>query len=207
MQSRLRIFLLLTMILVGSVGSSFAAQDGEGEQCGLQVSSYRDWKIWRNEDVLVFVSGMAIDADGSPHAYHPDNVSGLDDLRHAGSPEHWDGLVTVNGSPVVQGDDDPAPDFYVSATSLEDDDYPATSPRHYVDAEKIPYVALPGDFGAELGDIAYVVNSETQQGSAAIFADESPRPGEGSIALARALGVNADARRGGAGKVSSSWCT
>jgi hypothetical protein len=170
------------------------------EDCGLSVTNYAHYTVWRSPDFLIFSAGMTIDADGSPRAYHPDNVSGLDDLRNAGSPEHWVALATVDGEPIVQGPDDPAPSFYVSMTSLEDHTYPATSPAHFVDAEQIPYIALPPDLsGPELGDVAYVFNTDSENGSAAIFADQSPsdRLGEGSIALARNLGINSDARRGG----------
>lgn len=147
---------------------------------------------------MVFISGMTIDADGSPRAYHPDNVSGLDDLKHAGSPGSWVGLATVDGAPVVQGEDDPAPSYFVSSTALEDDAHPASSPHRYVDAERVPYIALPSDLnGPQLGDLGYVFNAQNCRASAAIVADESPRLGEGSIALAKALGINADARYGG----------
>ena len=69
---------------------------------------------------------MMIDADGALRAYHPDDASGLDRLDHAGAPGNWWGIVTDDGTPggepVVQGDGDPAPGFYVSQTSLVDPD-------------------------------------------------------------------------------------
>jgi hypothetical protein len=36
--------------------------------------------------VICFQSGIAIDADGCPLAYHPENI-GLDDLKHGAIPE------------------------------------------------------------------------------------------------------------------------
>jgi hypothetical protein len=33
-----------------------------------------------------YKAGLNIDADGSPHAYHPDGTSGLDHLGNAGRP-------------------------------------------------------------------------------------------------------------------------
>ena len=39
-----------------------------------------------------YESGMTIDADGAPNAYHPDNL-GLDDLANAGTPGSWEGLA------------------------------------------------------------------------------------------------------------------
>ena len=70
-----------------------------------------------------------------------------------------------------------------------------------MDSEKIPFIVLPGDVarmaGARVGDFAIVRNLRNGRDSAAIFADLGPGLGEGSIALARALGINPDARRGG----------
>jgi hypothetical protein len=143
---------------------------------------------------------MTIDADGSPRAYHPDDVSGLDALFNAGSPGEWNALATLDGEPIVQGPNDPAPSYFVSMTSLEDDSQPPTSPAHFVNAEEIPYIALPPDLdGPKLGDIAYVLNTRRDTSSAAIFADQSPsgKLGEGSIALAKQLEINPDARSGG----------
>ena len=50
-----------------------------------------------------FNGDMDIDADGAYHAYHPDNTSGLDDLRNAHTGDDWFGCVTVGGRPVIQG--------------------------------------------------------------------------------------------------------
>jgi len=72
-----------------------------------------------------------------------------------------------------------------------------------VNAAKIPYIVLPPEFierfAVVLGDLAIVTNRQNGRSSFAIFADVGPRGkiGEGSIALARALGLDADPRRGG----------
>jgi hypothetical protein len=59
----------------------------------------------------LFIGGMTIDADGSPHAYHPDNT-GLDNNSNAKNAKgEWVGVVTVAGQPVIQGADDPAPGY------------------------------------------------------------------------------------------------
>lgn len=145
-------------------------------------------------------SGMAVDADGSPRAYSADD-KGLDFLANAGRPGNWWGIVTnASGLPVVQGALDPAPGYYVSPTSLVDRRYAASDPRRYVDSEKVPYVTLTRDMmqrGARMGDLAVVIYGAGM--SAAICADFGPHPGEGSIALAREVGVNPDPRRGGVG--------
>ena len=161
-----------------------------------------DVSIWTTDDgsAVMFRSGMTIDADGAPNAYNSDNT-GLDDLANAGEPGRWDGIVTdPGGQPLVQGLNDPFPGFYVSQTALVDWSKERTDPARYVDASKIPYIVLPGglsrQFGAELGDLAMVVNPRRRMAAGAIFADIGTL-GEGSIALADELGIWSDARDGG----------
>ena len=75
----------------------------------------------------------------------------------------------------------------------------------YVDAAKIPFfvltVALTRGGKAKLGDLNMVIDAKTGRASYAIFADTGPNDklGEGSIALANALGLPADLRGGAAG--------
>jgi len=167
----------------------------------------------RGETAFFFTAGMTIDADGAPRAYHPPLIGrpggappGLDDLRNAGRPGHWFGIVTDNqGKPVVQRRGDPAPGFYVSATSLvQRGPFAAGDPRRYVDASTIPFFVLPGPAlhtgHARLGDFGAVWNRHTEKLAFAIFADIGPttRIGEGSIALARELGIPDSPLSGGA---------
>ena len=162
----------------------------------------REVPIWRSEggSPFFFEGGMTIDADGAPNAYNAANT-GLDDLANAGDPTHWDGLVADrNGTPFIQGANDPFPGYYVSCTALTDRTKDVSDPGRYVDASKIPYVVLPGDLareaGARLGDFAVVFNMRNGKSSYAIFADIGTL-GEGSIALAENLGISSDARQGG----------
>jgi hypothetical protein len=174
---------------------NFAVSSRDGEQ-------RHEVPIWQlpGNQAFFFVSGMTIDADGAPNAYHPDNI-GLDDLANAGGPGHWDGIMTDDdGNPLVQGSDDPFPGYYVSCTSLSDRTKPRNDPTRYVDASKIPYIVLPRELaaqgGARLGDFAVVVNLRNGKSAYAIFADVGTF-GEGSIALANNLGIWSDARQGG----------
>jgi hypothetical protein len=180
----------------------------------LKVGNVTVWSL-RVHTPFFFKAGMAIDVDGAPNAYHPRDT-GLDDLKHAGFPpkpgsKPW-GIVTDNqGKPVIQGTGDPFPGFFVSATSLGDKTRPLTDPRRYVDSTQIPYIALPlalaNKLGAKLGDFAAVINLKNRKLSYAIFADIGPagKLGEGSIALAQALGhdpfVGGKIRRGMTGDV------
>lgn len=158
--------------------------------------------IWQLPDrnAFFFISGMTIDADGAPNAYHPDDT-GLDELSNAGSPSHWDGIVTDrNGKPLVQLESDPFPGYYISCTSLVDKTKEFSDPSRYVDSTKIPYIALPAEIaergGAQLGDFAVVINLRNSKSFLAIYADIGTL-GEGSVMLAKTLGISPDARHGG----------
>ena len=149
---------------------------------------------------------MAVDADGAFRAYHPNDEMGLDSLEHAGHPGNWWALATDTGTPqgrpVLQGENDPAPGFYVSMTSPFDARITdERNPRRLVDSMSVPYVVLPpeGFKYAKLGDFATVVNPRNGKVEGAIVADESAPElpmGEGSIALAHALGIDSDPRSG-----------
>jgi hypothetical protein len=148
---------------------------------------------------LIFRAKIAIDADGSPRAYHPKNI-GLDDNSRKRV------VYDKSGRPFIQKKGDPAPGYYVSTTSLQDPKYPASDPRRYVDSEKIPYFVMPDVLmwpsNISVGDMAYVYNTKTNKGGFAILADVGPtnRLGEASIALAKKLGIaNTSPRKGGLG--------
>lgn len=152
---------------------------------------------------ILYRAKMAIDADGSPRAYGPNN-SGLDWTANAGYPGNWWGIVTdVNGDPVIQGSGDPYPGMYVSTTSLVQSGYATTNPLRYVDSENIPYVALPSALQSlgniSKGDLAYVRNTTNGDSSFAYFADSGPagKLGEGSMFLASRVGLNSSPKTGG----------
>jgi peptidoglycan hydrolase-like protein with peptidoglycan-binding domain len=152
---------------------------------------------------IYFTTGMDVDADGSPHAYKANN-GGLD-LNKNGKDKSgkWVGVVADAGNnPLVQTQGDPAPGYYISTTSLQDPNLAKTDPHRYVDAEKIPYIVLPGGHlgNATLGDYAIVINLQTGKRVSAIVADSGPKHkiGEASIATAREiLGENNSSPRTG----------
>jgi Fungal chitosanase of glycosyl hydrolase group 75 len=160
-----------------------------------------------DDSAFFYRSGMEIDADGAYHAYHPDRKSGLDYLGNAGQPGNWWALVTDNGQPsgqpLIQTNDDPAPGFYISTTSLEDPNCDRMDPHRYVNAEAVNFIVLPGrlGLGAKLGDFAVVIRPETGACAYAVYADVGPatKIGEGSIALANALGIPSSPKTGGTG--------
>jgi hypothetical protein len=149
---------------------------------------------------ILFAAGMTIDADGAPNAYGPHN-RGLDYTANARGAEGWVGLVTdENGRPVIQKSGRYR-GYYVSTTSLEQRNVrDERNPKRYMDATKVPYIALPEDFattfGIRLGDLALVTNQANGRSAYAIYADVGPngRIGEGSMALANALGMPGNPR-------------
>ncbi|MDQ7830492.1 MAG: glycoside hydrolase family 75 protein [Desulfovibrionaceae bacterium] len=165
-----------------------------------RIGSSSIYNSKKHSSVYMFKAGMHIDADGSFSAYHPLPGKGLDHLGNAGRPGNWWGIVTHNakrsGKPVLQVSTDPAPGYYVSGTSLQDATKRNNDPTRYVNSEAIPFFVLPGDsrIPATMGDFGYVVNMDTAMSSGCIFADVGPdnKIGEGSIALARAVGIPSD---------------
>ena len=159
----------------------------------------------------IFLGQFFIDADGAPRAYHADDNVAMDNLLNAGVPGNWWALATdakgcgPAGKPVVQSTDDPAPGYYVVMTSMSNPEIEdCQQQRKYVDSEKIPYIALSQkvrrfDYENNEGALALVLNQCTGKRAFAVFADQAPEYGfgEGSIALGKALGLDADPKTGG----------
>lgn len=168
---------------------------GDGWSC--HVMQYPDKRV-------AFRADADIDADGSPHAYHPRNI-GLDDIRNAGRPGDWYGVVTDrHGTPVVQTPADPAPGYYISATAYHRPGKSLADPRCYLNSEEIPFVVIENYIrrrarGIVLGCKAMVTNTLNNKSTVAIVGDMGPlaKIGEISIACAKAIGVNPDPKRGG----------
>ncbi len=159
----------------------------------------------------IFLGQFFIDADGAPKAYHRNDALALDNLSNAGAPGNWWALATSakdcgpKGKPVVQKKSDPAPGYYVSMTSMIDDSIADCRRQgRYVDASKIPYVALSPRIRSfnddkNSGALALVFSNYTGKRAFAVFADQAPDYGfgEGSIALGKALGLDPDPKTGG----------
>lgn len=139
---------------------------------------------------------MDVDVDGAPTAYGPAGMKTLDtprDAHYRGRP--WAkivGYMTEHGKPVVQGPGDPAPGYYVSQTTFEDESRPEHDPRRYVDATRINYVVLGDEAerrGAKIGDFVAVKSERTGKCAFGIVGDSgNPSGDEGSLHLLQALG-------------------
>lgn len=159
------------------------------------------------DGAFVWTGPGRVDADGSPRAYAPANsgLVTLDNLGNAGSPGNWQ-LVTdtgkKDGSPLIQGANDPAPGYFISPSALSDATKLASDPTKYVDGWTFPYVSVPPEIleaGGRKGDACFVLNVKNAQSTAALIGDVGPhrKLGEYSCATARNLGLNDSARYGG----------
>jgi hypothetical protein len=165
---------------------------------------FRGTQIFRQADNLAYAyetSHAAVDADGAPNAYHPDDI-GLDFVANAGYPHtNWwkDVLVPDPGNPTkafVQPSG-PFAGFFVSMTSLRSPNGDVRDPSSYVDATKFPYVVLPTGFThlpnvARPGDVGFATHIASGMTTTFIIGDSGgggdAKLGEGSIALFVGLG-------------------
>lgn len=171
---------------------------------GFECKVYQYFPTLRVE----FIADGDIDADGAFRAYHPNNTPGLDALSNAGHPGNWFGIETDrNGNPFIQGPSDPAPGFYVSGTAYEWPTFPKNNPRRFVDSETVPFIVVENYIrkraqGTVLGCTARVTNIENRKSVDCVVADFGPltKLGELSIAAAKAVGLDSNARHGGTDK-------
>jgi len=204
--------LACTGLAVAGLGAARLAQAGDKKPF-VMVGQTQVWTSDDQPDAFFFQAKMSLDADGAPKAYHMNNAVALDYLGNAGKPGNWFALITdtgeKDGTPIVQGASDPAPGYYVSATSLVwDATKGQKAPRRYVDAAQIPYIALSPELRgkapkAALGDVAAVINPKNGKVKYAVFADVGSvgHIGEGSVWLGNQLqdtpDPNPDAKHGG----------
>lgn len=142
-------------------------------------------------------SQVSITADGAPDAYHPDNF-GLANVHQSGWPDgDWrDALVSDPqrpARPLQQGAGRYA-GYFVSMTALHDPERERGDPAAYVDAGRIPYLALPSTFlqidgTGSLGDFVVAYHPRTRRCSYGVIGDVGPdQPlGEVSIRMASDL--------------------
>jgi len=175
--------------------------------------SYKNTKLYRNQNQTAYAfvtEHKAIDADGAPNAYHPNNT-GLDDIANAGYPNsRWwkDVLVPdpVNSKRAYRQADGAFKGYFVSKTAfLDKANTRSIDPDRYLDARHVPYFVFPGKFfkmkgTGKMGDIGIAINTQTNQRSPFVIGDIGPftNPlGEISISLAERLGgINVNPRNG-----------
>lgn len=167
---------------------------------------------------ISFVSGMTIDADGSPRAYGPDG-KGLDYLANAGHPGNWWGLSVnfITDKPNIQGGfvgdsikikvpafSDETKGYFVSTTAYQRKQFLPSDFHRYLNSETENFIVVPAPLrmlvkGIVLGCRATVTDLLTNQTIEAVVGDIGPAThlGEASIAVAKAFGINSDPKHGG----------
>ncbi len=193
---KILVLLVLISLFADNKANSQVSVEYNRIDTGLNYKKNPNTKVWKiNDAIIAYESEMTIDVDGSPQAYHPQNI-GLDNLSSAGGFTNLSRNVIVfeGDKPYIQTEDDPFPGYYLSQTSLQDATKKVTDYKRYVNSEEIPYIAIPANLrtiGVKIGDIAYVLNKKTGKSSFAIIADTGSNThiGEGSIKLADNVGV------------------
>lgn len=208
------LFMALFAVLSGAAGA---------RECPFAPwTAYRGTQILRTPDARAYLyvtSRTAIDADGAPRAYHPDDVgrpcgrtgAGLDCPANAGYPatDWWNTVLAPDpqdpGRAFVQPGG-PGQGFFVSMTALSDTSKGARDPARYVDAATVPYLVFPRPFHAlrgtgRLGDIGIARHLGNGRQTSFVVADIGPDEplGEASIALFAALGGENPNPRTGSG--------
>jgi len=166
---------------------------------------------------------MQVNTGGAPDSYHPDDIgithicngvsvgpgctwkaNCLPEFRRARA-EGFRGPTKVcffamatgaDGVPLIQGEGDPKPGYFVSTTALQQPGQPARTPAAQVDSNTVPFAVIPGNWqssgrpGPRLGDFGVAYRRSTGQLAYFVIGDTGPRNklGEGSIALHQALG-------------------
>jgi Fungal chitosanase of glycosyl hydrolase group 75 len=207
-----RPLLLLAVPLLLSAAPAPAASRAAPACDAVHWRTYQGTRFFRFPGSTAYfyvVSRMAVDADGAPNAYHPDNT-GLDHNANAGYPGGgWKNVLVPDPSnpnrPYVQKEGE-FKGYFVSMTALRGS-LASTDVRNYPDARTVPYLVFPHSFyqlsGTGLiGDFGAARALSGGEESAAIVADVGPANaplGEVSIGMAENLGGTNVNPRNGAG--------
>jgi hypothetical protein len=178
-----RPFAAIAMALALSAGVASHAQNGRRQ---------------RSFDMLTHRMDVDVDVDGAPNAYGPPEMETLDILEDAHARNRADKkivgfLIDDDGSPILQGPDDPFPGYYISQTAFSDiENQNERDPRCYVDARNINYVVrgnVARRRGVRVGDFVSVYSKRTRKSVFAIVGDTgNPTGNEGSLHLLQDLG-------------------
>jgi hypothetical protein len=146
----------------------------------------------------VLTHRMNVDVDGAPNAYGPPGKPALDDPINAHYRERAEEklvgyLLDEKKRPILQGQNDPFPGYYISQTDYTDiSNDNERDPRRYVDARKINYVVRGNKAkrrGVKVGDFVAVYSMRTRKAVFAIVGDTgNPSGDEGSLHLLQDLG-------------------
>lgn len=172
---------------------------------------------------IAFASQMQVNTDGAPDSYHPDDTgithicngvsvgpacawkaSCLPEFRQAKA-EHFRGPTKIcffamatdsHGLPIIQGNADPKPGYFVSTTALHQPGENIRTPQAQLDSNTVSFAVIPGTWqtsgkpGPRLGDFGVAYRRSNGKSAFFVIGDTGPRNklGEGSVALHQALG-------------------
>ena len=169
-----------------------------------------------SQEIIAVVSAGAVCADGARFVYSDDpKAPTKDNLRHS-KDDDGNIIYTPLGDPKISGvvydksswkpyRDPVDPRYFVSGCSGANPNVKNEGdPNRYPDAEKVPYTVVPTDnIGnrVKLFDSARIINLKNGNSVEAPVLERGPKKqfGEASIAAHQALGVKANAKRGGTG--------
>lgn len=229
----MRIGKLLTIsVMMTSISVDARAQPPASAACPFTAwTQFRGVALRRAADRSAYfyvAEHKAVDADGAPNAYHPQDVNGTacpatgrglecpanagyrSDSGH-GNTDWWSSVLAAdpqNPRVAYRQRSGQHRGYFVSKTSLQDTGLAGPrDPRSYVDATHVPYVVMPRPFHAmagtgRMGDMGFALNLDTGDVTGFVFADVGPSDaslGEASIAFWQALGGNNPNPRNGAG--------
>lgn len=181
---------------------------------------------------VAFASQMQVNTDGAPDSYHPDDIGithicngvsvgasctwkaeCLPEFRQAKA-EGFRGPARIcffamatdsAGIPLIQGDADPRPGYFVSTTALKQPGENVRTPQAQLNSNTVPFAVIPGNWqtsgkpGPKLGDFGVAYRRSNGKLAYFIVGDIGPRNklGEGSVALHQTLGNDAFVMRFG----------
>jgi hypothetical protein len=186
---------------------------------------FRGTQIYKHQNNPVYAyetTHAAIDADGAPNAYHPNDLhknckhdahTGLECLANAGYPNTswWKDVLVPDSHDVSKAflqPSGPFQGFFVSMTKLQQPQGDQFATSTYVDATDIPYVVIPSGFnmshyGVGMGDVGIATHLDSGLVATFIVGDygggSDAKLGEASIALFEKLGGQNLNPRNGAG--------
>jgi hypothetical protein len=102
----------------------------------------------------------------------------------------------AQGVPIIQGDTDPNPGYFVSTTALKQPGEDTRTPQAQLDSNTVPFAVIPktwqysGTPGPKVGDFGVAYRRSNGKLAFFVIGDIGPsnKIGEGSIALHQALG-------------------
>lgn len=172
---------------------------------------------------IAFASQMQVNTDGAPDSYHPDDI-GITHICNGisvGSACTWKAqclpeyrqaraqgfmgpqkicffgmAADEHGVPLIQGENDPRPGYFVSTTALKQPGRDVRTPQAQLDSNAVPFAVIPGRWnktgqpGPRLGDFGVAWRRSSDKLAYFVVGDIGPnnKLGEGSVALHQALG-------------------